>query len=531
MPNSLARRTDKSSANPPPRSDRERFVRWESKRRLEALERIGDDTDAQATVLEHSRRYPLRWMMDWVWIHEPRARPPLPKWLPFRPWPCQEDLVEFIFRRYEHNEAGGVKKSRDMGFSWTTAAVAVWFWLFQPGSAVTFGSRKEKLVDNLDDPDALLPKCRAIIDGLPPWMRPAGYDRDKHATYMRIRNPETGAIIRGEVGDNMGRGGRSTIYFADEFGFVPRAKRVRGAIGGNADVVIYGSTSNGIGTTFYQMEADGEIPFFRLHWRDHPHRGDTWQKKKIREIGQANFAREYDMKDGAALEELIIPSHWVESAKAIELPTDGLSAAGLDVGGRGPDESAYAHRLGPVLARIEGWDEPSTTKTARQAIEYAEQDRVELLRYDAVGVGAGVRSTLDEEAPSWLEPVAVVGGESPTRSVYDDAPDQRAEDRFKNLVTEIWWSLRQRFRKTHETLNGVKPHPDDECIALEVEGSKMVGQLSSRQYRQVGGRKLKAESKDKMNASPDRADAVVQAFADAVKPDTVSFDKPAPQIR
>lgn len=513
------------------KGDRASFFEAESRRRLEMLEAIGDDRDKQKTVLAHSATYPLRWMHDWVWIHEPRARPPMPKWIPFSPWSCQEDLTKFIYRRYENEEAGGVKKSRDMGFSWTCAAIAVWFWLFQGGAAITFGSRTEDKVDSLDDPDALLAKCRVIIDALPPWMRPSGYDRDKHGTYMRIRNPETGAIIRGEIGDNMGRGGRSTIYFADEFGFVPRAQGVRGAIGGNADVVIYGSTSNGVGTVFHQMEASGEIPFFHLHWREHPHRDDAWKRQKVADIGQANFAREYDMKDGAALEELIIPSNWVMSAKSVQLPEDGLEAAGLDVGGRGPDDSAYARRSGPILKRIEAWDEPSTTKTARKAIEFAEEDGVEILRYDAVGVGAGVRSTLDEEAPQRVIPVPVVGGESPTRTVYDDAPDTRAEKRFKNLVTEIWWSLRQRFRKTHESLNGVKDYPEDEQIALEVDDEELISQFSSRQYHEVGGTKIKAQSKDDMDTSPDKADAAVYAFADAVKPSRVSFDQPAPQIR
>lgn len=531
---SSPRLTDRSSPTPA-RDDREAFIRRETKRRLKALQAIGEDPEKQATVIEHSRRYPLRWINDWVWIHEPRAQGATPKWLPMRLWPCQEDLVRFIFRRHEAQEAGGVKKSRDMGFSWSCAAVAVWFWLFRPASAITFGSRKETLVDNLGDLDALLPKCRAIIEGLPPWMRPAGYDRAKHANYMRIRNPDTGAIIRGEVGDEMGRGGRSTLYFADEFAFVPRAEQARGAIGGNADAVVYGSTSAGVGTCFYRMENAGNVPFQYLHWREHPHRDDDWKAGKVADIGAANFAREYDMDDGAALEDLIIPANWVMAAVELDLPRDGIRTAGLDVGGRGPDDNAYALRHGPVLARIESWQNPNTTQTARKAIRYAGEDEAELLRYDAVGVGAGVRSTLDEEAPDRLLPVPVVGGESPTRTVYDDVPDKRAEERFKNLVTEIWWSLRQRFRKTYESLNGIKEHPPDERVALAADDQALISQLSSRQYHEVGGTKLKAESKDQMAsrgvASPDKADAAVYAFADAVKPNRVSFDQPAPQIR
>lgn len=532
MPTSSPTSTENTS--PPDRTNREAFIRWEIRRRIEALNRIGGDREAQKTVLAHSKEYPLRWINDWVWLHEPRAQPPMPKRPPFRMWSCQEELVKFIFRRYDDGEAGGVKKSRDMGFSWTTAAIAVWFWLFQPDSSVTFGSRKEDKVDNLGDLDALLPKVRSIIDSLPPWMRPNGYRRSKHATEMRIRNPENDAVITGEVGDNMGRGGRSTIYFADEFAFVRRAEGVRGAIGGNTDCVIYGSTSNGVGTEFYQMEKSGRLPFFYLHWREHPHRDDEWKQQKQNDIGRANFAREYDMDDGAAIEDLLIPSNWVQEAREIELQRDGIRTAGLDVGGRGPDESAYTSRIGPVLCRCEAWDEPSTTKTARKAIRFAHEDGAELLRYDAVGIGAGVRSTLDEEAEGHLEPVPVVGGAEPTKTVYDDAPE-KAQERFKNLVTEIWWSLRQRFKKVHEHVNGIDQHPEDEQISIDIDDSTLISQLSTRRYEEVGGMKVKAESKKKMSKrgvqSPDRADAAVYCFADAVRPNKVNLTQPAPVIR
>ncbi|MFB6374588.1 MAG: hypothetical protein ABEN55_16035, partial [Bradymonadaceae bacterium] len=142
--------------------------------------------------------------------------------------------------------------------------------------------------------------------------------------------------------------------------------------------------------------------------------------------------------------------------------------------------------------------------------------------------------TFDDEAPDSLEPVAVIGGESPTKSVYDDAPDKKARERFKNLVTEIWWNLRERFRKTHEARNGIDTHPPDEQISIP-DDSELIAQLSTRRYDEVGGRKLKAESKDQMAArgvaSPDKADSAVYAFADAVKPTSISFDQPAPQIR
>ena len=57
---------------------------------------------------------------------------------------------------------------------------------------------------------------RIIVRGLPREFWPAGFKPDDHMSYMRIVNPQTGASITGEAGDNIGRGGRKLIYFKDE---------------------------------------------------------------------------------------------------------------------------------------------------------------------------------------------------------------------------------------------------------------------------------------------------------------------------
>jgi hypothetical protein len=44
-----------------------------------------------------------------------------------------------------------------------------------------------------------------------------GFVEKVHDNYMRIINPDNGATITGEAGDNIGRGGRTTMYFLDEW--------------------------------------------------------------------------------------------------------------------------------------------------------------------------------------------------------------------------------------------------------------------------------------------------------------------------
>jgi phage terminase large subunit len=92
-------------------------------------------------------------------------------------------------------------------------------WLFWPGAAVGWGSRKEPLVDRIGDMTSVFEKLRSLVHDVPECFLPAGFRMKDHATFMRILNPENGAAIIGEVGDNIGRGGRSLVYFIDEAGF------------------------------------------------------------------------------------------------------------------------------------------------------------------------------------------------------------------------------------------------------------------------------------------------------------------------
>ena len=47
-------------------------------------------------------------------------------------------------------------------------------WIFEPGTAVGFGSRNADLVDQLGDPKTIFAKIRQIIENLPEFLKPAG---------------------------------------------------------------------------------------------------------------------------------------------------------------------------------------------------------------------------------------------------------------------------------------------------------------------------------------------------------------------
>ncbi|MBB2832356.1 UNVERIFIED_ORG: hypothetical protein GGD51_002485 [Rhizobium esperanzae] len=85
---------------------------------------------------------------------------------------------------------------------------------------------------------------------LPPEMMPDGFNWSQHDNYMRISNSETGSVISGEGGEDMGRGGRSSMYVVDEAAFVPNGETVEKALSGNTDCVIWVSSVNGMGNLF-----------------------------------------------------------------------------------------------------------------------------------------------------------------------------------------------------------------------------------------------------------------------------------------
>lgn len=496
------------------------------RRRIRMAARLKGDRRGQAIVKRHLANDPVAFFNDWVWTYDPRNTGAISKRLPMRLWPRQEDLVLWLVGLFVARQHGLVKKGRDVGATWIAAGIAVWLWLFHEDTTVTFGSRKQDLVDKLGDPKTIFSKIRDIIAYLPKWMLPAGFKRSEHDNFLRIINPENGSIITGEAGDEAGRGGRSSIYLFDEFAFLPRAERVKAAIMDNSDCVIEYSTSNGLGTQFHADEVGGAMAVFRINYLDDPRKAphDAWRAKKIAEIGPVNFAREHEMDDASALDRVVIPATWVMAAVGYELESGAARQAGLDVATVGDAETVLVGRSGAVLELLDAWQGLDTTESAERAARTCVDHRYAVLAYDSIGVGAGVEGELRRRQRAigagqalGFQFEGVNGGSAPTDTVYDDAPETPATERFRNLRAELWWSLRRRFEKTYQHRNGYRSWPLDEQISIPND-SKLIAQLSSVLWQPTEGGKIKIESKEDMRkrgvASPDRADATVYAYAE-----------------
>jgi hypothetical protein len=173
-------------------------------------------------------------------------------------------------------QTGGViEKSRDEGMSYVILGYFLHHWLFIDGFAAGVGSRKEDLVDKKGDPKTLFHKFRDMLEKLPDWMKPSGFNRREHDNYLRIVNPVNGATLTGEAGDNIGRGGRTSMYLLDEWGFVQNPEAADAAISQNTNVVIKGSTPNGVGNRFHQDRFSGRYSVFTMPWRLNPDKNWT----------------------------------------------------------------------------------------------------------------------------------------------------------------------------------------------------------------------------------------------------------------
>lgn len=450
--------------------------------------------------------------------------------MPFILWPRQREYIAWMQERLATKTGGLVEKSRDMGVTYLNLAFTLWLWLFHPGSKVSFGSRKESLVDRIGDPDSIFEKARMMLRTLPTEILPAGYEESADATFMKIVNRANGSTITGEAGDNIGRGGRSTLYVLDEAAFIERPERVDAALSQNTEVRIDCSTPNGNGNPFYRKRVSGKVPVFSFHWSSDPRKDQAWYERKKRELDPVIVASEIDIDYNASTEDVCIPASFVQAAIGLatneKLPPEfrarlahGSKRMGLDVADEGGDLNTTIGAEGVCVRHIDGWKEGTTTQTTRKANEQGRAFGAETIRYDKIGVGAGVKGEA-AELKSRGEAVqfeAINTGDAPPPGKCEETGKLNS-DRYLNLRAWLWWTMRRRFVRTYEHVNGIREYEPDQLIALPTQAEcprvmDLVAELSRPKafFSETG--KIQIESKKKMTgASPNFADALMLCF-------------------
>lgn len=441
--------------------------------------------------------HPADFIHDWGMTFDPRnAEVGLPTTVPFLLFPKQREFIDYLYRKWRAREDGLAEKSRDMGVSWLCVAFAVWMFLFHKGTVVGFGSRKEEYVDRIGDPKSLFWKVRQFVELLPKEFRPNGWDTKTCAPFMRIQNPENGATIVGEAGDNIGRGNRTSIYFKDESAFYEHPDLIDAALSQTSNCKIDVSTPNGAGNPFYRKRKGGRIEVFTFHWKDDPRKGQDWYEKQRRDLDPVILAQEVDIDYEASVTDAFIPSALVDAAMSsgpADVEALGPVKWGLDVARFGDDKSCLTKRRGRVVYKQHDWQGIDTMALSAEVWAQARVEKPAQIAVDVIGVGAGVCDRLKELAEG--SGVQVVGVNSSIR--VEDGTNY-------NMRAKMWDEMREWLKDSPVSL------PNDPTLKSE---------LSALKYLFRNGLRLiesKDDAKKRGIKSPDHADSLALTFAEPV---------------
>lgn len=326
--------------------------------RLEALESIRKNSGSMNRLMKY---YSTNWadfIIDWGMTYDPRLS--TDKYFPFILFPKQVEFVNWVYTSYIKSRRGIGEKSRDVGFTWLCAACAACVWLFYPSSVVGFGSRKKELVDNGEhDPDSIFWKVRTFIDLLPAEFLPV--DHQAGRKWGTVPNPANNSVIKGEIGDEIGRGGRAGLYFVDEFAHLEHPDSAESALSANTNCRIYISTVNGIGNLFYRLRQFlPKEQIFIFDWKDDPRKRqnlsipaeeELWYKKQKAELLPTTLASQVDRNYAASVSNTLIDHNKIKEAMArppgsIIQPDSTPWRIGVDAAGMGNDEIVIWARRG-----------------------------------------------------------------------------------------------------------------------------------------------------------------------------------------
>lgn len=370
--------------------------------RAQRLARIRANPEHLPALKVFYRDNPAQFVIDWGMTFDPRnAEIGLPVSIPFLLFPKQEEWLDWLYVRWRNREDGLTEKSRDMGLSWLCVAAAVHMFLFYPGTVIGFGSRKEEYIDNSKDTKSLFWKIRKFIAMLPREFRPKGWNEKKHSPFMQVFNPENGATIVGEAGDNIGRGARTSIYFKDESAFYERPNLIEAALSQTSNCRIDVSTPNGSGNPFYQRRHSGKTPVFTFRWQDDPRKDAEWYRTQCQKLDAVIVAQEIDIDYDASVNDAWIPGPAVDAAQRntiADVEAIGPLLLTVDPARFGDDKTAIMLRRGRVVYWFKEFEHKSTMVVAGLVRDEVMSSPVPIAQVavDVIGLGAGIVDRLLE---------------------------------------------------------------------------------------------------------------------------------------
>lgn len=507
--------------------------------RVERLNRIRKNPDCLSGLYTFYKDNPAQFLIDWGNTYDPRnVELGLPATIPFLLFPKQEEWVHWFMDRWHSRERGLTEKSRELGLSWLSMCMSATICLFNRGVVVGVGSRKESYVDQRGDPGCLLYKVRFFLNSLPREFR-GEWDERKHAPYMRVTFPDSGSLIKGEAGESLGRGDRTSFYIVDESAFLPNALSAEASLSQTTNCRMDISTPNGTDNPFYMRRFSGNTPVFTFHWKDDPRKDQAWYDAQIKKIDDpVIIAQELDLDYESSKENILIPATWIKAAidshKHLLITPSGTRRVGLDIADRGSDKNAFVSRHGVIVQHVAQWSgkDGDIFETVAKTFDMCDLHAFTEVYYDADGLGAGVRGdarVINEKRPvhGKINFYPFIGSGSvydPNGDMFlgtgedrDGMPFRRNEDYLLNAKAQGWWSLRRRFLNTYRAVVEGQDYNPQDVISIPstmTNLTQLMQELSQPTYKkQESSGKMYIDKMPDGVKSPNLADALMICFA------------------
>lgn len=220
-----------------------------------------------------------------------------------------------------------------------------------------------------------------------------------------------------------------------------------------------------------------------------------WIWEKLHEWGEASPLWQSRVRGRfpEQSEDALISLAWLEAAALpAEADPSRTWVAGVDVAGPGEDETVLCLRRGPEIAAIAAWSVPDPMGSLVAAMAPYRGEGL-TVNIDSIGIGYHLAHRLRD-----------AGYDVREVNVGERAADP---EKYANLKAELYWGLRQRFEA-----GSIRGLADDLAVS----------QLAGVRYGHNARGQVVIESKESARKrgvkSPDRAEAVMLAFARPARP-------------
>ena len=274
-----------------------------------------------------------------------------------------------------------------------------------------------------------------------------------------------------------------------------------------------------------------------INYTQNPFLSDTARKKaeRLKETDPEAYEHIYLGIPKSDDDSTLIKRSWIEAAIdahiTLGFDMDGESKSALDIADQGKDENAQSFVDGLILRDVDRWKGKVTGDifaTVEKAFTNCDDKGIYSLKYDADGMGAGVRGDArrinEDRKAQHFAPVEVnafygSGEVINKEKAFVDASGESKKitngKYFSNYKAQSWWDLRERFRKTYQAVVNNQEFDKDELISIDANCSYLeeIKSELARPKRKQGSPKFTVDKAPDDAPSPNLADAIMMAYA------------------